>query len=90
MKKIITVTGERIPFVWNDIEFIQDATSEAIKGLCSKFGIGASESFKISGCETTYDAVNLRWDVTEGYFCLEGEICKVDENTTSNSVTVNW
>ncbi|MFZ4707895.1 MAG: hypothetical protein ACOYMF_17980 [Bacteroidales bacterium] len=64
----------------NDIRWEQAAVREAFYGLMSAFGITASGSFKLSGCDVTIAGSD--YSCAAGYISFMGEICKVDAHTT--------
>lgn len=73
-------SGSALNLKNEDLNFIQNAFKDALKGICSAYGISQSESFILSGCEITDDGTNLT--IAEGYVALGGEICKVEQHTT--------
>lgn len=69
-----------MPLELEDLEWNDAAVRDAFYGLISAFGIHATESFKLSGCEVTItqNGSNDDYACTEGYICLNGEVFKVD------------
>lgn len=82
MNKLKTTDTGKLPFVLDDIRWIDSGIRDAFKGLFASLGITATNSFKITGCVVTN--VNLVYSWTAGYICLMGEILPVD----SGSVTI--
>ena len=68
----------------NDIRWEQAAVSEAFYGLMSAFGVSASASIKLSGCDVTIAGSD--YTCAAGYISFMGEICKVDSHTTHKNV----
>lgn len=69
------------PLYYEDIIFSQDSVRDSFKGVLSAFVNGDNDTFIISGCTATFDGT--LFTVAPGYICFRGELCKVDEHTTS-------
>ena len=63
----------------NDLDFANQGVIDALKGLCSGFNIGATDTYKLSSCVVTIAAGNATW--TAGYMVIHGEICYVPAGT---------
>jgi len=89
MDKLITDYNGGFPVFLNDIRFEQESVRSAFKALLSAFNL-SSESFIISGCDITVSGDD--YTVTEGYVCLNGEICKVDAHsiTRTGNNAIAW
>lgn len=82
MNKFKTTDNGKLPFVSDDLRFVDAGIRDALKGLVSLFGLTASNSFKITGCVVSN--VGLVYSYTAGYICYLGEILPV----VSGSVTI--
>jgi hypothetical protein len=72
-----------MPFMLDDLRWMDDAYRAAFYGLASAFGITPADSFVLSGCALTIGIVgsDYQYDNTAGYICLAGEIFAVDAQT---------
>jgi hypothetical protein len=75
MKKLITTNQGGMPLTQDDLGFIQEAYTEAFKGIISSYGIQPNESYKLSGAEVT--VAGQVFTCTEGYIVLNGEVLPV-------------
>lgn len=72
------------PFRQDDLEYMFEAQEQIVKGLMSAYNLGSNDSFVISGCEIVNNTGNGTYDVSEGWFCFQGEIMKVDAHQVTN------
>lgn len=72
MNKLELTFLGKMPLVQEDLKFMQDAYSEAIKGLLSAFEL-QSQTFIISGMEWSGTGLSPT-TISEGWLCLNGEV----------------
>jgi hypothetical protein len=77
------------PFVLDDLEFMQNALTEGIKGLASFFQTTSSDPVIISGLTTSVVGPNTVW--TNGFICVNQEIYFVlgGTFTTGSSMVID-
>lgn len=80
MDKLLFATGGD-PLYVEDFEFLQDGIIDGFAGLLSGISNTALDSFILSGCVISYDGTT--YNVTAGYVCFKGEVCKVDPHSVS-------
>lgn len=85
MNEIERVQGEKLPIVWNDIEFLQQTTKDMFYAVMSIFGIIDGEWVKISGCEISHADESFMATISPGFLSLNGEILKVDKHLVEDS-----
>jgi len=76
--------GLKVPFNWDDLAWMQNSLSEAIKGILVGLVPNGGSGFKISGCSVS--VVNNNYTVSEGWIFLNGEVVYVPGNTVVPSV----
>lgn len=78
MNKLKTDHLGGMSFEWDDWRWEQEAVRDAFFGIVSAWGISQSDSFIISGCESTPSGVVF--SINEGYIALGGEIFRVENH----------
>lgn len=81
MDKLKTDINGGFPLTLDDLRFEQDAIRGAFRGLLNGFK-GSIDTFIISGVNVT-SAGGISWNVSEGWVCFKGEICKVDAHVAT-------
>lgn len=61
-----------MPFQLDDLDFMQEATKEGMKGLLHEFARQNSGNVVLSGCQVSPNASNF--DISEGYVMLDYEV----------------
>jgi len=79
MNNLKTTDNGGFPFVLDDLRWEADAVREAFFGLVTAWGVTASDSYILSGCDNVINGLN--YDVGAGYIVLEGEVFKVDAHS---------
>jgi len=74
MKKLNTALNGGWPLSLDDYRFWDDGIREAFQGFLSAFGASPDDSFVLSGAEVSGAGNNY----TDGFVCINGEICKVN------------
>lgn len=74
MKKLNITQNSRMPFWWQDLEFVMDSSSEVFKAVLEGLSLGTKD-FIISGCAVT--ATNSKVSMTGGWCYYDGEILPV-------------
>ena len=69
------------PLYNDDILFLQDSIREAFKGMLAGISNTDGDSFILQGCVISYDGIT--YNITAGWICFKGEICKVDAHTVT-------
>lgn len=90
MNKLLFSEGGQ-PLYLNDLDFMQSAFSEALRGILSTYG-----NVILSGCEilppdaTTGNLTVHSWE--KGYMAIEGEVYQVDKGSLSGveNATLYW
>jgi len=77
-------TNNGLEFNWDAFRWEQDAVREAFYGLMTALGIENDEGFIITGCAVSDGGST--WNIAEGYFCFNGEICHVSAHTITKSL----
>lgn len=78
MNKLLFSEGGQ-PLYLDDLNFMQSAFADSIKGIVSPFG-----DVVLSGCSIESDENKTSW--TEGYIVISGEIYKVDSGSINNPI----
>ncbi len=73
MKHLITTITGYHPLAITDLGFIQEAFTEAFKGVLSTYGVANNEAVILSGCEKTVGATDITF--SEGWVSIGGEVC---------------
>jgi len=79
MNKLLTPNGG-MPLHGDDLQWIQDGTKEAIKGLFHIFSSPATGNLILSGC-ALIDNGGGNYTITEGYVLIAYEVCHVPNHS---------
>lgn len=85
MNKLKTTDLGGFPVVLDDLRWIDDSVRDAFKAIFASYG----DKFIISGCDLSYDNINLEYTCTEGYIYFNGEILKCAGGIASHDGEVN-
>lgn len=89
MNKFKTTDNGGLPFVLDDLRWMDASYREAFLGFWAAFANGNADSFILSGCSMADQ--NVGTTVNEGYIYLYGEICYVPEHEIpAGSGTAHW
>lgn len=72
MKRFFTENNGGLPFVLDDLRWIESGNIEALKALITPYLAPGQTQLILSGCEVTEDSGDLV--VSEGYIYIDGEI----------------
>lgn len=73
MNRLLGIEGGQ-PLCTDDLVYMQQCATEAIKGVVSCVGLGKTNTI-LSGCEIVKEYNIIRWN--EGYIALDGEVYPV-------------
>jgi|GEM_PF-3846008 len=78
MNKLKTDQNGGMPFVVDDLRWIDDSVRDAFLGVLSAFG----DSYRLSGAVATVNGTNL--DISDGYVVIGGEVMEVVAHSVTN------
>lgn len=81
MNKLLTFAGGQ-PFSLEDIDFLQEAFAEVIRGLSSVYG-----NFILNGCKLSVSGDNVNW--TTGFIIINENVYRVDAGSIATSSVDN-
>lgn len=79
MNKLLFSEGGQ-PIYLDDLNFMQNAFAETVKGIVSTYG-----NVILSGCKVTFNESASRYEWTEGYIVINGEVYKVEAGSLAGS-----
>lgn len=82
MNKFKTDNNGGLPFVLDDLRWMQDNFIDAFNNILKEFAIDTNSNFIISGCIAS---MNNGLSITAGYIYLNGEVVKVDAQLNVSS-----